>query len=240
MRTVVVAALVFAASSAAAGLGDDCEAARCAVRTTIDQRCPCAEAATHGSYVRCVAQVVAEFAADAAVPVECRGKIKRCAARSTCGRRVGTVVCDIPRLSGTCAVGLGFCQHPEGSILYSHPCSSDADCVIESRCRISSSADRCAAQGGTVATRPSCCAECPPSSGTPCGPELLCSPSEICMVFGPVGPGGFNHTCHPVPAGCELTRTCGCVSTVLCLPPHVCWDVEVPGDVILCECTSCS
>ena len=30
----------------------DCETTRCAVQATIDQRCPCAQAATHGAYVR--------------------------------------------------------------------------------------------------------------------------------------------------------------------------------------------
>jgi hypothetical protein len=239
MGTVLLAALLLAAWQAPAGAQVDCETARCAAQGTLDQRCPCAGAATHGAYVRCVAQVVKELAGDETIPARCKGAIKRCAARSTCGRRAGFVACDFPLVVGTCGIGLGFCHHPDGSIRFSHPCSSDADCVFESRCRISASAALCAAQGGTVATRSSCCAECPPTPGTPCGPDLTCSASEICVVFGPFGPGGFSQTCHPVPSGCEIDRTCGCAGAALCPPPHVCRDVDAPGDVIFCECTSC-
>jgi hypothetical protein len=238
MKALLVVALLLAAARVPARAQIDCEPARCAAQPTIDARCPCAEAATHGAHVRCVAQVLKELAADATIPVRCKGPIRRCASRSTCGRRPGTVVCERPVVSGTCLVGLGFCSDPAGSILYTHPCSSDADCVLESRCRISASAERCVARGGTVATRTSCCAACVPSSGTPCGAGR-CGAGEVCVVFGPFGPGGFSRTCHPVPAGCELDRTCGCLSATLCQEPHVCHDVEAPGDVILCECTAC-
>jgi hypothetical protein len=239
MGIVVVAAVLLVASGVPARAEDECETSRCAVQRTIDERCPCAEATTHGAHVRCVAQVVKELAAAGMIPISCKGKITRCAARSTCGRRPGSVVCDVPRLGGVCAIGLGFCIHPDGSIRYTHPCSADADCVLESRCRISASAERCTARGGTVATRTSCCAECAPSSGTPCAPGVTCSADEICVRFGPVGPGGFSLTCHPVPVGCELDRTCGCVAPALCPEPHVCYDVEAPGDVIFCECNVC-
>jgi hypothetical protein len=239
MRAIFAAALLLAAVSGPAPAQVDCETPRCAVQSTIDQRCPCAAAATHGAHLQCVAQVVRELAADATIPARCKGAIKRCAARSTCGRRPGAVVCDVPRLSGTCAVGLGFCQHPDGSILFTHPCSSNVDCVLESRCRISPSAERCIAQGGMAATRTSCCAECAPSPGTPCGPELTCNPNQICVVFGPFGPGGFSRTCEPLPAGCEVDPSCGCVSAALCPEPHICRDVEAPGQVIFCECAAC-
>jgi hypothetical protein len=238
MRTVLAFTLLLAASTVRVQAQVDCEDARCGAQAIIDARCPCAEAATHGAYVRCVAQVVKELAADATIPVRCKGRITRCAARSTCGRRPGTVVCEIPRVSGTCPIGLGFCHDPQGEIDYTRGCSSDADCVYDRRCRISASAERCVAQGGVVGTGTSCCAACA-SPGTPCGAGLTCSTDEICVVFGPVGPGGFFRTCHPVPAGCELDRTCGCVSSTLCATPNVCHDLEAPGDVIVCECTAC-
>lgn len=238
MRTVLVLALLLAPSGVPARTTIDCEPARCAARPTIEARCPCAAATTHGAHVRCVAQVLKELAAAGTIPVQCKGRIRRCAARSTCGRRPGTVVCETPVVSGICHPGLGFCSDPAGAILYTHPCSSDADCVLESRCRISASAERCIARGGTVAPRTSCCAACPPASGTPCG-SATCSASEVCVVFGPFGPGGFTRTCQPVPAPCELDRTCGCLRATLCPAPHVCRDVEAPGDVILCECTAC-
>jgi hypothetical protein len=236
MRSALVVALLIVATAPASAQAD-CEAARCAVQSAIAERCPC-PAETHGAYVRCVARAVSELAAANGIPARCKGAIKRCAARSTCGRPAAAVVCDVPRLTGTCAIGLGFCRHPDGTTLFGRPCSSDADCVLESRCRISPSAARCVATGGTVASRSSCCSACA-SPGTPCGPGLTCEPSELCVVFGPIGPGAFVPACRPVPAGCELDRSCGCVSTSLCSAPNVCHDVDAPGDVILCECAAC-
>lgn len=239
MRAVGVVTLLLLASSAPARSPVDCEAARCAVQSAVGQGCPCAEGATRSEHFRCVARVVRDLVRDGTVPLACRRSIKHCATRSVCGRPAGAVACDIPEVMGTCAIGLGFCHHPDGTILYTHPCSSDADCVIESRCRITPSAERCMARGGTVAAGPNCCAGCGPAVGTPCGPGLNCNADEICVIFGPVGPGGFNQTCHPVPEGCEENRTCGCVSDALCPAPHICYDTEIPGDVIFCECTAC-
>jgi hypothetical protein len=239
MRVVSSVALLLAvAGQLPAAEPVECEDVRCAVQGTIEQRCPCSAAASHGAQVRCVAGVVKELAAAGAIPARCKGTVRRCASRSTCGRP-GAVACDVARLVGTCAIGLGFCRHPDGSILHSLPCSSDADCVLESRCHVEASAERCAARGGTVAARESCCTQCPPGGATPCGPGLTCGASEVCVIFGPFGPGGFSQTCHPVPAECDLDRTCGCLADELCTSPHVCHDVERPGSVIFCECTAC-
>jgi len=139
-----------------------------------------------------------------------------------------------------CPIGLGFCPDESGAPDYGRPCSQDADCVAETRCKIVSSAERCVARGGIVGTRASCCPECAPSPQTPCGPELRCdATSELCMIRGPVGPGVI-HTCEPIPAGCESDRTCGCAATSLCQAPFdTCHDVEGPGDAIFCECLMC-
>src|SRR5262245_12086922 len=91
----------------AAAAPPDCEAARCAVQSDLAE-CPCdlgvpggtAAATNHGHYVSCVAHAVNGLAKDKTIPNNCKGKIRRCAARSTCGKP-GAVVCLIPRL-GTC------------------------------------------------------------------------------------------------------------------------------------------
>ena len=82
MKARVVALLILASS--VPGLARvDCDGAGCRVQATLDARCPCREAATHGAYVQCVARVVKELAAEATIPTECRGRITRCAARSS-------------------------------------------------------------------------------------------------------------------------------------------------------------
>lgn len=55
-----------------------------AARAAVAANCDCASAARHGDYVRCAtAQIDATL-----VNRSCRGRARRCAARSTCGRPV--------------------------------------------------------------------------------------------------------------------------------------------------------
>ena len=130
----------------------DCEAARCAVQQAISAACTCDGQANHGRYVSCVAHVVKRLSDDGAIPVNCKGKIKRCAARSTCGKagfvtcRVATDTCDPATL--TC-VG-----NPTVT------CAVDLDCG--SRCSTKRSAEICEAQGGTSGGSGSCCSTCAP------------------------------------------------------------------------------
>jgi len=142
----------------------DCEAARCAAQSALAD-CPCdlgvpggtAAATNHGQYVSCVAHAVNGLAKGKSIANNCKGKIRRCAARSTCGKP-GAVVCLIPRL-GTCDATSGTCV--ENSALL---CTTDADCVLETRCKIKRSEDLCVAKGGAVnPAATNCCADC----GTP-------------------------------------------------------------------------
>ena len=132
----------------------DCEPARCAVQNAINTECSCAGAGNHGQYVRCVVHVVKRLSDSGAVPTECRGKITRCAARSTCGK-AGFVTCQLTR-PGTCNLATGTCMENPATV-----CTTDAACAT-SRCKTSSSAERCTAAGGVVGTSTTCCATCAP------------------------------------------------------------------------------
>ncbi len=131
---------------------DDCEAARCATERAIAASCPCDEASNHGRYVSCVARQVRALVASGAVPPRCKGKVVRCAARSTCGKRAGFVTCRIP--VDTCDLATGTCTGDP-----TVACATDLDCGA--RCKIASSAERCTARGGTPGTG-SCCDACGP------------------------------------------------------------------------------
>jgi hypothetical protein len=89
-----------------------------------------------------------------------------------------------------------------------------------------------------VSSRPSCCAVCDLASRTPCGPGLTCDgAAEICVSREPVGPA-IIYECRPVPAGCELDRTCACAGTKLCQPPFdLCSDAG--SNAIDCVCPLC-
>jgi len=153
-RSLVVLGLVAAASIARAG-SVDCEPYRCAFQTEVNQGCQCTQegSSNHGQYVSCVAHAVKRIADRGDMPTSCKGKIKRCAARSVCGKP-GFVVCNFER-PGICDVTAGTCVRDAERI-----CLTDAECST-TRCKIKSSADGCEVAGGTVAVGAStCCVDC--------------------------------------------------------------------------------
>ena len=84
----------------------DCEAARCAMQSAVDTCCQ--NATNHGQFVSCVAHAMNAAARDGTIPTNCKGKVTRCAARSTCGKTgfsTCTPTCVIPTgaTTGTCA-----------------------------------------------------------------------------------------------------------------------------------------
>ena len=139
----------------------DCEPARCAVQAALESECPCdlgvpggtAAARNHGRYVSCVSHVLNRLKKADTIPKNCKGKIQRCAARSVCGKE-GAVTCLIPQL-GTCDTTTGTCV--EDALLL---CTTDADCVLGTRCKTKRSAELCLERGGTVGASPTCCSDC--------------------------------------------------------------------------------
>jgi len=135
-----------------------CEEARCLFQQMLTTECPCSEATNHGQHVSCVAHVVNELAKNESIPQNCTGKLKRCAARSVCGKQErGFVTCQFVEY-GTCLPGDTLtgpvCEH-DGST-----CATNTDCVVSSKCRIKSSGERCEASGGAVNEAPTCCSNC--------------------------------------------------------------------------------
>jgi hypothetical protein len=130
-----------------------CEEARCLFQQQITDKCPCDIARNHGQYVKCVGKLIRDLSRDGSIPRNCRGKLVRCAARSTCGKE-DFVTCTRVNL-GTCDLAALTCVEPAGL-----PCASDADCVIKSRCSTKRSAELCLARGGVVGETPTCCSNC--------------------------------------------------------------------------------
>jgi hypothetical protein len=155
MRTLLafVAGCALLASAGPVAAAVDCEPARCAVQQAINTDCPCdlSGQSNHGQHVSCVAHAVRDLARADVIPINCKGKIKRCAAKSTCGKP-GFVVCNIP--TDTCDLTTGTCvANPTLA------CTTDLDCG--SKCKIKSSTERCTERGGTVAIgSTTCCAAC--------------------------------------------------------------------------------
>jgi hypothetical protein len=155
IRTAFAVSLLTLLAAASAGATPvDCEPARCAVQAAIDEQCPCDGASNHGRYVSCVARLVNKMARepDSVIPRGCKGKIRRCAARSTCGKP-GFVACHIP--TDTCDLTTSTCTADA-----TKSCTTDVDCGA--RCRIKRSAEICALRGGVVGASATCCADCAP------------------------------------------------------------------------------
>jgi hypothetical protein len=125
------------------------------VQAAIAQECTCETATNHGRYVSCVAHVVKRLSQQGLIPTNCKGKVTRCAARSTCGK-LEFVTCQIP--TDVCDLTTGFCTKDP-----TLACLTDLDCGA--KCKIKSSAERCTAKGGTVGTASNCCASCGSPSG---------------------------------------------------------------------------
>ena len=72
-------------------------------RADAESQCgPCAAATNHGAYVSCVAGVAdARSKTDPSLlPKNCKGKVNKCAAKSTCGKP-GFVTCCVTNSKGT-------------------------------------------------------------------------------------------------------------------------------------------
>lgn len=151
---VAVAALSLVATGARAqDTALTCENARCMFQQEVDQGCPCSEQKNHGQYVKCVGKIIRRLTSEHPEFGNCRGKLVRCAARSTCGKE-GFVTCTKVEL-GICDGTTFTCSEPAGQA-----CATNDDCVISSRCSTKRSVEQCTDRGGIVGESPTCCSDC--------------------------------------------------------------------------------
>lgn len=114
----------------------------------------------HGQYVRCVVRYRNQLRKAGCVTKEERRTIKRCAARSTCGK-ADRVLCCISTM-GTCDdvvpndIPEGVCSNDPDVA-----CDTDADCT-DSRTRITRGEAACMDAGGVVSGTGSVCEPCAP------------------------------------------------------------------------------
>jgi hypothetical protein len=142
-------ALVLSGAAAHAGCNDpDLDT----VRNRVLAACSCD--GNHGRYVSCVTRAVREAVANGELDTNCKGKVVRCAARSTCGKKEGFVTCTLCD-PGTCTDNL--CD--DGIT----PCADSSTCPpVVDRCSTKSSRDLCLAKGGIPGEGSCCSASCVP------------------------------------------------------------------------------
>jgi len=125
------------------------------VGAAVAQCCPCDDPAltNHGRYVRCVAHAVNALRKAECLDKGARRSLKRCAARSTCGKP-GFVTCCRER-PGVCGDN-GLCAKTDPPV----QCTVDEDCPPRVKCSAKRSAEICTAIGGTPGAPGSCCGAC--------------------------------------------------------------------------------
>ncbi len=125
------------------------------VGAAVAQCCPCDAPSftNHGGYVRCVAHAANALRKAGCLDDSARRSIKKCAARSTCGKP-GFVTC--------CQSRPGVCG-PNGECTRTDPpvsCTTDEECPPQVRCTTKRSVELCVAAGGTPGAPGSCCGAC--------------------------------------------------------------------------------
>jgi len=85
----------------------------------------CTTATSHGQYVSCISHKVND---NTAVPPECRGAVKRCAARSTCGKQ-SFITCCKTKSDGTTKCSTKHDALGDGTICTDHAPPGGSACV---------------------------------------------------------------------------------------------------------------
>lgn len=123
-------------------MGCDAEAVA-GMRAQLEDQCHCATQTSHRAYVRCAARVVRDAVTASTLPRACTRAVKKCVAKSTCGRP-GFVTCCRTTAAGrtTCSIKRSAvgCKKPKGG---SACASTEASCC-----------DACLAAGPPA--RPAC------------------------------------------------------------------------------------
>src|SRR5690348_17067803 len=133
-------------------------------RTAVAANCDCAGAVSHGAYVSCAAQQ----ANLTLVNKGCTGAVKRCASRSTCGKRAGAVTCCFTKPTGTrCKIkrDAAHCQAPPGATACVGSHTSCCDACTSTGCATT-----------TTTTTSTTSPPCPPNDPccpTHCGDGML-------------------------------------------------------------------
>ena len=167
-------------------------------RAAIAASCDCAGAASHGAYVSCAVQQ----ANATLVNKGCAGAVKRCAARSTCGKP-GAVTCCVTKTTGTkCTIkrDAGHCTGGAGGTACVGNYASCCDACSSTGCVTTTTTTTIPVCGDGVVNQPSeqCdgtaglgTASCPlPSPVAGCFPPgsseecTCCTNGDRCQAFG--------------------------------------------------------
>jgi hypothetical protein len=269
LRGLLVLSLLGVAGESLGKCGDDPGDAEAVAeaRAQVDADCDCAGVPDRATFVRCAALVAGQRAGLGLLPPECRGAVRRCAARSTCGRP-GAVTCCIPR------GGVIRCRTTKdaarcaarGGTPGTCPSCCDActtGCAPTSTSTTSTSTTTTTTTSTTTTTLPPCDSALAPQCNGACFPGEVClDAGGTCFCFAnncsggsfpqcdgtcPAGSQCFNFltSCECIPDSCA-GPSCRCLPMPLtinscpsCPPGHTCTQCQEPP-IFVCEAGLCT
>jgi hypothetical protein len=103
------------------------------LRARIAVECDCDGAASPKDWARCVKQITKEAAADGTLPKACSKVVRRCEAKTTCGKQGAVVCCDTTRTGHPKAKVVSSASNCGGTVCAANPnagdaCRGDATC----------------------------------------------------------------------------------------------------------------
>jgi hypothetical protein len=109
-----------------------------AARALVESACPCLQALKHGPYVRCAAHTVNDAVKAGTVSRSCKKLLRKAAAKSICGHKVGAVTCCRTNKSGktVCSIksSAASCTAPRGGTSCASSRSSCIDACTATGC----------------------------------------------------------------------------------------------------------
>jgi hypothetical protein len=141
---VALSLMLGAAGAGHAGCGKDPGDNQAVIdaRAAAEQACHCGTSQNHGTFVSCVAGVAKQRVTDGMLPKNCAGKVKKCAAKSTCGKP-GFVTCCVTSGNKTkCKLkkSAEACTAKHGSVNASPSCCSASQPITTDSCNSPSAA----------------------------------------------------------------------------------------------------
>ena len=237
MRSLVLLVLVAASSAYALAPcgnapGDDQMVA--AARAAVDATCNCAGVATHAEYVRCAADVARARVEANELRPQCRGAVRRCAAKSTCGKPGAVACCRVRNGVPRCSIQRDAtrCGARGGTVDPATSCCDACGAATTTTATTTSSTSTTSRGFCESSGAPACPGMCP--GGGTCMPF-----TEFCFCVNNFCSGGSYPTCDgSCPAGsfCFTDNfNCQCISETctgsqcLCLPPRYGFGTCPPG-----------
>ena len=107
------------------------------VRQMIAASCDCAGVSSHKQYLRCAKEVMKGAIRAQTLPAECKRTVRRCEARSTCGRIKSAAVCCVPKRQGRIKALVtkneNRCRGTlcEGPLAAADACRADGTCAVK-------------------------------------------------------------------------------------------------------------